>query len=267
MGPRSVDGNNKVKMLRTTSISRFWPLDLPWPPLISPEIPGELFINEQGFLSCRFFSTPGYERPWCFDLVAQWEHLQGRLPHASPRRLVGHLALAVGRGKKVIWDGTCGTGTDALNMVFLGHSVISWERHPLVYLLLKDAWGRLQLKYPSVPWEIKFGDVREHTENYRPDVIYLDPMFSRHEIKQKSLPRKDLRIMRQLLNECPKDQDNQNENENDDDVDGIELIKWAQSQGVKKVIWKKTPHAPSGTWRAHEVYRGKIINYEVFFSA
>lgn len=103
-------------------------------------------------------------------------------------------ALGVkGDHKPFVLDATCGLAGDSLQLLVFGCRVHSWERHPIPALMLlkafetwdnpiKEKWS-LDLLHFTVPEDI--------------EVIYFDPMFK--EANQKSLPRKEMRIFREVV--------------------------------------------------------------------
>ncbi len=98
-----------------------------------------------------------------------------------------------GDKKPYVLDATCGLAGDSLQLLVFGCKVHSWERHPIPALMLlkafenwhnpiKEMWGLDFLNF-TVPDDV--------------EVIYFDPMFK--EANQKSLPRKEMRIFREVV--------------------------------------------------------------------
>lgn len=120
------------------------------------------------------------------------DFLAGKTHH---RRLHGggkgqDIAKAIGLHKirnSSVLDLTAGMGGDAFVLATLGASVTMVERNPIIHALLLDALSRASLTADSNLSEIIDRLTLKHqnamhilealTEDSKPDVIYLDPMF------------------------------------------------------------------------------------------
>ena len=80
-----------------------------------------------------------------------------------------------------------------------------------------------------------------------PDVVYLDPMFPPR--KKSALPKKEPRILRRLVGEGP---------------DAGELLDIARRVARRRVVVKRTPHAPPLAPAPTMSYEGKIARYDVY---
>lgn len=93
----------------------------------------------------------------------------------------------------VVWDVTCGLAGDSLQLLAFGCEVISWERHPIPALMLLRAYHSWSHEVKA-RWTIDF---QRESAPARAQVIYFDPMYS--EVNKKALPRKEMRIFREVV--------------------------------------------------------------------
>lgn len=141
------------------------------------------------------------------------------------------IAKAVGIKKSylpTIVDATAGFGRDAFILASLGCEVQMYERHSVVAALLDDGLQRGYANSKMGSWlRKKMLLIHDSTINalstisYKPDVIYLDPMYPH---RQKSaLVKKEMRILQSLVG-------------NDEDADNllIPAIKIAKRRVVVK---------------------------------
>jgi len=92
---------------------------------------------------------------------------------------------------RYILDCCAGLGKDAMLMAVSGCQVLTCERSPILFALLKDHLDRYQLNHMM---HCVYADAISLMENWpisrlKPDVIYLDPMFNivpRAKVKQHS---------------------------------------------------------------------------------
>lgn len=103
-------------------------------------------------------------------------------------------------------DATAGLGEDSLLLAAAGFKVKLYERNPVIAALLSDALGRAKdsgdLKNIVCNMEL-FGcdSIRALGDlDYRPDVIYLDPMFP--EKTKNSLSKKKFQLLHHLEAPC-----------------------------------------------------------------
>ncbi len=151
------------------------------------------------------------------------------------------------QSKLLVWDTTCGTGKDTVLLSHFGTHLVSFERHPAVYLLLRDALRRFPL--PSV--DLKFGDARHFTitDDRRPDVIYYDPMYPAPEKKKSALPRKEMRIFKAVVG---------------DDSDSEEFLEWALKTAKQRVVVKRPLDADPIKKNPTATYEGKSTRYDMY---
>lgn len=168
------------------------------------------------------------------------------------------IAKAIGyRGKPLaVWDTTAGLGRDSLVMASLGCRVTSVERSPLLAAMLADGLRRAgaDSKVGAVLRErlrLLEGDARELleqvTEDERPDVVYLDPMFPPS--GKSALAKKEMRVCRAVVG---------------DDPDAGELFAVAMRVARTRVVVKRWLRVPALREKPDIVYRGKTIRYDVY---
>ncbi len=150
------------------------------------------------------------------------------------------------QNKLNIWDTTCGTGKDLTLIQHFGAKITAFERHPAIYLLLKDALRRFPLDI-----NLKFGDAHQMPvlESARPDVIYYDPMYP---VKKKSaLPRKEMRILKDIVGE---------------DNDSAEFLKWALKCAKQRIVVKRPLEAKPIQIKEKPTasYIGKSVRYDMY---
>jgi len=212
-------------------------------PTISPE---DMSVLSSGFtlvvdhtgLSLQQMGV-GAPGPIRCDFVA------GALRH---RRLYGggkgqDIAKSVGLSHKgfrpLVLDMTAGLGRDGFVLSTLGATVQMIERHPVVLALLQDGLTRAQLEAGADP-ELEevlarisvFGlDGKDYleqlSEEHRPDVVYLDPMFPPR--GKSSKVKKEMQLFHQLVGV---------------DSDASELLPMALEKTRYRVVVKRPTHAP-----------------------
>jgi 16S rRNA (guanine1516-N2)-methyltransferase len=207
-----------------------------------------------------------------------WLRLQTTGPGAKrqDQPLVKALASQVRRGQNLtVLDAMGGFGEDAWLMAGLGHRVVTVERCPPVYALLRDAWARAAcLHYRRAlrirPMLAEAGQVlgqlagassRSSADRPdlsllpRPDVVYLDPMFPQA-TKRKSAERKAMRSLRSLLGLYP-----------EEPAEPEELVQLALQAASNRVVVKRPLRAAAFSARsarvAHSV-EGKSVRYDVY---
>ena len=169
------------------------------------------------------------------------------------------LARACGihkHGPSTILDATAGLGEDAMVLALTGSTMTLFERSPLLYLLLTDALRRASridhLSDAVSRITLHFGDSTETLQQLvpqeRPEVCYLDPMFSPR--TKKALVKKDLRIVRGLVGA---------------DTDADALLDTALECATRQVVVKRIHGAaPLLDKTPHHVVKGRTIRYDVY---
>jgi len=144
------------------------------------------------------------------------------------------LARAVGlKGSAMptVIDATAGLGQDAFVLASLGCRVQLVERSPIISALLRDGLRRAAQDPEIGPWvrerlSLCQADGQEYlrglSENQRPEVIYLDPMYPHR--RKTALAGKEMRLLRQLVG---------------DDHDASELLAAALACARRRVVVKR----------------------------
>lgn len=169
------------------------------------------------------------------------------------------LARAIGlrdQNPNVI-DATAGLGRDAFLLACLGCTVRAVERSPILAEMLVDALlqaashddPRLQVVAGRI--RVTRADatvlLRGLHESDRPDVVYLDPMYTPS--GSSALSKKEMRIVRMLVGP---------------DRDAPELLDAARHAARKRVVVKRHLRAPPlAQGRAHS-HLGRSVRYDVY---
>lgn len=134
--------------------------------------------------------------------------LGGRLQHEKLLRAVRfkedvHGMLAV--------DATAGLGEDSFILAAAGFSVLMCEYNPIIFELLRDALDRAQ-RDPDIGEIARRMELREGssidilgTLGWKPDVIYLDPMFPAK--KKSGISTKKLQMFQKLETPCANEEE------------------------------------------------------------
>jgi 16S rRNA (guanine1516-N2)-methyltransferase len=160
---------------------------------------------------------------------------------SSHRRLHGGgagqaVAKAIGLNKNRalrVLDATAGLGRDAFVMASLGAQVQMFERHPVVFQLLKDGLLRFNALRDDPLSELTLtlaqGEFFDSTAvaAFAPQVIYLDPMFPSREKSAKV--KKDMALFHDLVG-------------TDEDAD--KLLAPALALAEYRVVVKRPKQAP-----------------------
>lgn len=172
------------------------------------------------------------------------------------------LGKAVGVGKKKplrVLDATAGLGRDGFILADLDCEMTLCERHPVVAKML--SWGLSAASGDDDPWlrsvaarmSLQALDARslEPDSVAALDVIYMDPMFPQR--KKSASVKKEMLLFQTLL-----------ENSVDPD-DAGELLLWALSQSVARVVVKRPLKAPvlAGRSPSHCI-SGKAVRFDVY---
>ncbi|RLJ16102.1 16S rRNA methyltransferase [bacterium endosymbiont of Escarpia laminata] len=147
------------------------------------------------------------------------------------------LAKAVGLKKGLnprVLDATAGLGRDAFVLATLGCKVQLVERSPVIAALLQDGLDRAledaAVGQIAARMELFSADailfMRGLKEAYRPEVVYLDPMYPHR--KKSALVKKEMRVFRALVG---------------DDPDAAELLLAARECATARVVVKRPANA------------------------
>lgn len=171
------------------------------------------------------------------------------------------LARAVGvKGSPpTVVDATAGLGRDAFLLACLGCNVTMLERSPVLHALLADGLKRAAGASAAMDavlarMTLHFADARtflsEPPTARRPDVVYLDPMYT--PAKRSAISKKEVRLCRELVG---------------DDLDAGDLFEVARQVATGRVVVKRHPSAkplaPDPTIR----YEGRTVRYDAYLRA
>lgn len=165
-------------------------------------------------------------------------------------------AIGVQAPPPTVVDATAGLGRDAFLLACLGCSVTMLERSPVLHALLADGLKRAAGATSSIDavlarMTLHFADARtfltELPVAQRPDVVYLDPMYT--PAKRTAISKKGVRLCRELVG---------------DDVDAGELFGVSRRVATGRVVVKRHPSAaplaPDPTVR----YEGRTVRYDAY---
>jgi len=165
------------------------------------------------------------------------------------------LIRAIGRERKRVIDATAGMGADCFLLAAFGHVVTGFERSEPVAALLRDGLAR-SVSDPDIEKilgnRLNFieGDsIIELTQlNYRPQVIYLDPMYPPRR-KKSALPKKELQVLRDLVG---------------DDEDSLKLFEVAREVAAERVVVKRPVYAEPLAEKPSMSYETKLVRFDVY---
>ena len=153
-----------------------------------------------------------------------------------------------------VLDTTCGLGRDSATLAALGCSVVSIERHAVLFALLEDARARAQSAPPNwlAAWPRLIHDDSARwladTPDEEFDIVYIDPMFDAP--RRKARPQKALAWMHELVGT---------------DTDVSLLVERARGAAIRQVVVKQharaTPIAPPD-----RQVEGKAIRFDIYLS-
>lgn len=141
------------------------------------------------------------QRPLCLDFSGA----EIRRRASEGRKSLLARALGYKGGDHLICDMTAGLGRDMATCAMLGMSVNAWERNPIIYALLQDAWHRCPQDLQS---RICLHTGSAGVADWQgADAVLYDPMYPVH-ATQKAAPALEMQQLRALLSA-------------DDDVDAV----------------------------------------------
>lgn len=149
-------------------------------------------------------------------------------------------------------DATAGLGEDSILLAAAGFYVKMYERDEIIAALLEDAIERAakddMLAEIVSRMELIHGDSIEDmkTCDWKPDIIYLDPMFPAR--SKSGLIKKKFQLLQQLESPCE---------------EGEEMVKAAQAAKPRKIIIKRPAKGEylAGIKPNHSI-EGKAIRYD-----
>lgn len=168
-----------------------------------------------------------------------------------------------GRSKNAlrVLDATAGLGRDSFVLAAQGFDVMLIERNAVVAALLCD--GLVRAEQSSVTeivarMHLICGDAIAYfdslSDELRPDVIYLDPMFAHSE--KTALVKKEMRLFRQLFDD---------EQLDDKQSDEAQLFNGARACARLRVVVKRALKAPylADVEPAYSL-AGKAVRFDVY---
>ena len=241
MALTGVEASTPHDHARATDLARLWNV-----PVVSGGPRGAAGIRVvvgAGGLSLAF-EDRGRGKPFAID----WNELAAEAPLAR-----GHIfRRALGAGRTLV-DATAGFGRDAVRALGLGFEVTAVERAPVVFALLVDAAARARLGQTLAPaldrLRVTFGDAAEVLGAMQPDVVYLDPMFSK--LKSTAKSPKEMQLLQELLGEV-------------DPRDEARVFEAARAAARRRVVVKRALKSrPDGPAPSH-AFKGQSVRYDVY---
>lgn len=182
------------------------------------------------------------------------------LPRLSQQRLNRELIVRAarikGKADPVAVDATAGLGDDSFLLAAAGFHVMLFERNETIAALLKDAILRAQEDERLSPivrrMRLECSDSASalRSLDYRPDVVFLDPMFPAK--SKDAAAKKKLQLLQQLEDPCD---------------DEAELLDAAVTAKPKKVVVKRPlKGAPLAGMKPSYSLSGKAIRFDVLVS-
>lgn len=170
------------------------------------------------------------------------------------------LLSAMGKAQTVL-DLTAGWGVDALHIALSGRRVVSVERNPVVYQLLRQARNILEdteladlltfvhLDAAQEDFAQRLGQQLNSLVEF--DLVYLDPMFMDKAFK-KAKAKKPMRLM-QRLTDAPSD------------TNESQLFENAVAIAQKRVVVKRGLKAPPITQKTPQgSIKSKLLRFDLY---
>ena len=196
--------------------------------------------------------------PVCVDFAAG--------ANAHRRQSGGELIVKAIKGRSKnslrVVDATAGLGRDSFVLATHGFELTLIERNAVIAALLKDGLDRaLQSPVETIAARMQLhrGDavpfLTALTNDRKPDVIYLDPMFSSgngvSHRESSALVKKDMQLFRQLLE--------------GEMIDDDQLLECARANAKLRVVVKRALKAPffANTEPAYSL-AGKAIRFDIY---
>ncbi len=153
------------------------------------------------------------------------------------------IAKAVGSCPNIV-DASFGTGRDSLTLSHLGYHLEAIENNPIVFLIAK-----FHLNNPHI--NLHLGNSFEWIRNQliKESVIYFDPMFRPE--KRKSLPKKNMQIFEDLINDEP-------------EFDSVTISEIVKLDLVKRVVIKRPKKGALLLDNPHHQIIGKTVRFDVY---
>ena len=159
------------------------------------------------------------QRPLCIELGSN--EIQRRIAAGRQQPLAKACGLHKG-GQPLIHDLTGGLCRDAWCLASLGARMNVWERHPILFCLIRDALAKANT--PVVEHiTVHYGEGQQGCSNHA-EVLFLDPMFP--QTGKRAAPALEMQILQDLVGP---------------DADGEALLHAALSCGAPRVVLKRPP--------------------------
>lgn len=172
------------------------------------------------FLSAPVVHTDAAAPRAAIHLIMRGRSMQLRMPGFTHKPLAISIAprhhtrggrepllTAIGTRARQVVDMTAGWGRDAVELARHGVSVVAYERHRLVFVLLRHALQTCDDPMVAARLTLVYGDSSQllPTLEARPAVVYLDPMYSQPQsaARRTAAPRKSVALLRALLADDP----------------------------------------------------------------
>jgi 16S rRNA (guanine1516-N2)-methyltransferase len=180
--------------------------------------------------------------------------IKQRLKHGKD--LIAKAVGIKGSYRPTVLDATAGLGQDAFIMASYGCEVRMLERSPIIHGLLEDGLERAkknkELSDIMSRMSLSYGDAKlilpKLSQDERPDVIYLDPMYP--ESGKSAAKRKEMRLFRELVG---------------DDPDVPEVFEIALETALNRVVLKRPLKAPS-YGKPSFVTKGTTLRFDVYLT-
>lgn len=210
-----------------------------------------IFVNNRLVLHSSEKNAPG-------DVYVDF--IEGALAHrkkfgGGKNQLIAKAIGIKSKEKPFVLDVTAGLGRDAFVLAALGCRVLMCERSPIIYRLLEDGLKRAEKEdwFRQLDLKLIHADAADYlsiiTDENRPDVIYIDPMFP--EKNKSALVKKEMRALREVVG---------------DDVDAEKLLPLALSIAKKRAVVKRARLAPPLTdLKPSLIFEGKSSRFDVYF--
>ena len=187
------------------------------------------------------------------------DFLQGRTAYRLRRASIRNelLARAVGLAhatRPSVIDATAGLGQDGFLLAKLGCEVTLLERSPVVAVILNDAIQRALSDSRLSHLNIHFIQanaityLNELSDDKKPDVIYLDPMYPHR--NKSSLVKKEMQLLQKIVGV---------------DHDTTELFNIALRRARRRVVIKRPYSAESlMSLKPHHIIQGQKHRFDVY---
>lgn len=195
-------------------------------------------------------------KPYAVDFLSTaW---RARWQQGLPRGHIFRRALGVKDRPIRVVDATAGFGQDSALMAALGCSVVAVERSPVVAALLRDGLERARFEDESFRQQLNLiqvfeGEASQYLESLSPEqapeVVFLDPMFSKPKKSAKS--PKEMQLLQELL-PAPSAEDEE------------KLLQVALKTARDRVVIKRPLKARAIKAAPSHMFKGQSIRYDVY---